>query len=78
VKPVGGIVAKLDAARLAGVKRVIIPKENWQAMFTNIEGMVVCGVEQLEEVISLSLLEDGKCAQISNSTVCSGLLSALG
>ncbi|NMB12893.1 MAG: ATP-dependent protease LonB [Firmicutes bacterium] len=78
VKPVGGIVAKLEAARLAGVRRAIIPKENWQAMFTSIEGMVVCGVEQLEEVISLSLLEDGKCAQISNSTVSSGLLSASG
>ena len=37
VKPVGGVAAKLEAARLAGVERVIIPKENWQTMFANIE-----------------------------------------
>ena len=78
VKPVGGIVAKLEAARLAGVKRALIPKENWQATFANSEDMVVHSVEQLEDVISLSLLDDEKCAQISKSAVSSGLLSALG
>jgi Lon-like ATP-dependent protease len=78
VKPVGGIVAKLEAARLAGVKRAIIPKDNWQSMFSSIDGMVVHGVEQLEEVITLSLLDDANCAQISKSTVSSGLLSASG
>ncbi|NLJ24283.1 MAG: ATP-dependent protease LonB [Firmicutes bacterium] len=78
VKPVGGIVAKLEAARLAGVKRAIIPKDNWQSMFSSIDGMVVHGVEQLEEVITLSLLDDANCAQISKSAVSSGLLSASG
>lgn len=78
VKPVGGIVPKLEAARLAGVKRAIIPKENWQASFANMEGMVVHGVECLEEVIALALLDDEKCPQLSKGTVSSGLLSASG
>ena len=78
VKPVGGIAAKLEAARLAGVKRAIVPKENWQAIFNHTEDMVVHGVEQLEEVIALSLLDDEKCAQISKPAVSSGLLSASG
>lgn len=33
IRPVGGIVAKLEAARLAGVKRCIIPAGNWQEIF---------------------------------------------
>ena len=47
-------------------------------MFSSIDGMVVHGVEQLEEVITLSLLDDANCTQISKSAVSSGLLSASG
>lgn len=78
VKPVGEVVPKLEAARLAGVKRAIIPKENWQASFASMGEMAVHGVERLEEVITLALLDDEKCAQISKGTVSSGLLSASG
>ena len=78
VKPVGGVAAKLEAARLAGVTRAIIPKDNWQAMFANMEGMAVHGVERLEEVIGLALLDEEKCAHISKPAVSSGLLSASG
>ena len=78
VKPVGGVVPKLEAARLAGVKRAIIPKENWQASFASMGEMAVHGVERLEEVITLALLDDEKCAQISKGTISSGLLSASG
>ena len=34
VQPVGGIVPKVTAARESGVKRVLIPAENWLEMFT--------------------------------------------
>ena len=78
VKPVGEVVPKLEAARLAGVKRAIIPKENWQASFASMGEMAVHGVERLEEVLTLALLDDEKCAQISKGTVSSGLLSASG
>jgi Lon-like ATP-dependent protease len=37
VKPVGGVVAKVEAARQAGIKRVLVPKENWQELFQEME-----------------------------------------
>ena len=33
VKPVGGVIPKIEAAKMAGAKAVIIPKENWQDSF---------------------------------------------
>jgi len=57
VKPVGGVVAKVEAARQAGANRVLIPKENWQAIFEKLDGIKVISVEKLEEVISLALLK---------------------
>lgn len=56
VKPVGGIVTKVEAARQAGVKKVFIPKENYQEMFKNIEGITVVAVETLDEVIKGALM----------------------
>lgn len=60
VKPVGGVTAKLEAARLAGVRHVIIPKENWQAIFSHMEGITVHAVERLEEVIDLAVVREDK------------------
>ena len=37
VKPVGGVVAKVEAAKNAGIKKVIIAKENWQEIFEDYE-----------------------------------------
>lgn len=50
VKPVGGVVAKVEAAFQAGANRVLIPKENWQAIFEGLEGVEVIPVERMEEV----------------------------
>lgn len=55
VKPVGGIIAKVDAARLAGANRVIIPLENWQTILTEIKGIKIIPVQYLEEVIEHAL-----------------------
>ncbi|MDD4752783.1 MAG: ATP-dependent protease LonB [Desulfitobacteriaceae bacterium] len=56
IKPVGGITAKVEAARQAGVKKVIIPKENWQEVFDKLTDCKVIAVERLEEIFKLALL----------------------
>ncbi|MBB6729287.1 ATP-dependent protease LonB [Cohnella zeiphila] len=50
VKPVGGVVAKVEAAFQAGAETVIIPKENWQAIFEGLEGVTVIPAETIDEV----------------------------
>lgn len=58
VKPVGGVVAKVDAARQAGASRVIIPEENMQNLFREMEGIQVIPVRRLEEVLDRALLNE--------------------
>ncbi|MCX8131335.1 MAG: ATP-dependent protease LonB [Clostridia bacterium] len=53
VKPVGGVVAKVEAAKLAGIKRVLIPEENWQELFTDM-GIEVIPVENINQVIDIA------------------------
>ena len=59
VKPVGGIVAKIEAAGWAGAERILIPSENWQEMMREEKGGTqVIPVQNLAEVFRLSLLLD--------------------
>ncbi|NBD25887.1 ATP-dependent protease LonB [Paenibacillus glycinis] len=50
VKPVGGVLAKVEAAFQAGADTVIIPRENWQAIFADLQGVRVIPVDHVEEV----------------------------
>ncbi|GIP49518.1 Lon protease 2 [compost metagenome] len=50
VKPVGGVVAKVEAAFQAGATTVLIPKDNWQTLFEGLEGLQVIAVETLGDV----------------------------
>ena len=52
VKPVGGVVAKVEAARNAGIKKVIIAKDNWQELFDTMDIEVV-PVEDIHEVTEI-------------------------
>jgi len=63
VKPVGGVSAKVEAARRAGAKKVLIPKENWQEIFQTMEGIEVIPVTRLEEVFRHALLASNKQAE---------------
>ncbi|MGE5592698.1 MAG: ATP-dependent protease LonB [Betaproteobacteria bacterium] len=56
VKPVGGIVAKVEAAALAGAKRVLIPRENWQESFAERKDILVVPVERIEEVVRAAMV----------------------
>ncbi|MFM1655342.1 ATP-dependent protease LonB [Brevibacillus sp. B_LB10_24] len=58
VKPVGGVVAKVEAAKLAGATRVLIPAENWQSIFEEMKEIQIIPVSTVEEAIRLSLVEE--------------------
>ncbi|MGC5326566.1 ATP-dependent protease LonB [Brevibacillus sp. SYSU BS000544] len=57
IKPVGGVVAKVEAAKQAGVKRVLIPQENWQSIFDEFEGIEVIPIVTVQEAINLAVTE---------------------
>ncbi|RPK23463.1 ATP-dependent protease LonB [Paenibacillus xylanexedens] len=50
VKPIGGVLAKVEAAFQAGAKTVIIPAENWQSIFENLDGLRVIPVDTVQDV----------------------------
>lgn len=56
VKPVGGIVAKVEAASRAGAKKVLIPAENYQEIFCDLNDIQIIPVKHLEEVIRQALI----------------------
>lgn len=67
VKPIGGIMAKIEAARKAGVKKVIIPRENWQETFKEMDIEIV-PVDTIDEVIKEAVLkEDDNKITITNN-----------
>lgn len=56
IKPVGGVPAKIEAAKRAGCTRVLIPKDNYQERFKKLETEVI-PIENIDEVIWLALHE---------------------
>jgi len=68
VKPVGGIVPKLQAALHAGVHTVFIPAANWQEMFSRETGLVVTPVRRLEKVIDGAVLALADAARGTGET----------
>lgn len=51
VKPVGGVSAKIAAAKRAGVRRVFIPYENMQSSFAQL-GIEVTAVREIGQILS--------------------------
>lgn len=58
VKPIGGVNAKIAAAKKAGAKTIIIPKENWQDTFSNETEAKVIAVTNIKEVIKMALVKE--------------------
>ncbi|MDD2620431.1 MAG: magnesium chelatase domain-containing protein, partial [Syntrophomonadaceae bacterium] len=57
VKPVGGVMSKIEAARRAGIKKVIIPADNWLEIFKSFPDISIIPVHELDEVFNHALLD---------------------
>jgi Lon-like ATP-dependent protease len=77
VMPVGGIVVKVEAAMQAGAERVIIPKDNWQHIFSSY-AIKVIPVDNINEVIELALLPVQESVHSPVAAVDMGILTAQG
>jgi Lon-like ATP-dependent protease len=80
VKPVGGVIAKVDAARQAGAKRVFIPYENMQSLFKELDNIEVIPVKRLEQVISLAFdqkEETADHARLGNTWAADGIVPSM-
>ncbi|MCP9300189.1 MULTISPECIES: ATP-dependent protease LonB [Bacillus] len=51
VKPIGGVIPKIKAAKQSGAKKVIIPHENQQSILKQIEGIKIVTVKTFQEVL---------------------------
>ncbi|WP_028392123.1 ATP-dependent protease LonB [Bacillus cihuensis] len=58
VKPIGGVIPKIKAAKLAGAKKVIIPHENMQPLLNEIDGIDIIPVKTVKEVFEIALRKD--------------------
>ncbi len=58
VKPIGGVIPKIKAAKQAGAERVIIPAENMQSIIKEIDGIEVIPVKEFQEVLDLALVRE--------------------
>lgn len=64
VRPVGGVVAKVEAAHRAGAKKVLIPQDNWQDIFREAP-IEVIPVKHLKDVIRMAFLPGRRTSQVS-------------
>ncbi|PRP52644.1 ATP-dependent protease LonB [Bacillus halotolerans] len=51
VKPIGGVIPKIKAAKQSGAKKVVIPHENQQSILKQIEGIKIVAVKTFQEVL---------------------------
>ena len=56
VKPIGGVIPKIKAAKQAGATTVIIPYDNQQSILKEIEGVTIVPVKHFQEVLDQCLV----------------------
>lgn len=74
VKGVGGIIPKIEAAIHAGVKKVIIPKENWQEIFNSFD-IEVIPVETVIEAINIATMRQAEVKHLKAQAAEGNLLT---
>jgi pyruvate kinase len=74
IKGVGGIIPKIEAAVHAGVKRVIIPKENWQEIF-NTYDIEVIPVESIVEAVNIATMRQAEVKHLKAQSAEGNLLT---
>lgn len=75
IKAVGGVSAKVSAAKQAGAKKVLIPKDNWRSAYKAI-GIDVIAITSLDEAIRLALLQEKQNGYVNSDLPKQELLSA--
>ena len=60
VKPIGGVKAKISAAIKGGAKKVIIPEDNYDESFKQIDGVEIFPVHSFNEVITIALKDNAE------------------
>jgi ATP-dependent Lon protease len=58
VKPIGGVVPKVKAAKQAGATCVIIPADNMQSILQEFEGIEILPVKHVKDVFEIALNRD--------------------
>nr|WP_152967806.1 Lon family ATP-dependent protease [Oxobacter pfennigii] len=53
IKPVGGVYEKIHGAHQAGIKKVIIPKDNLKDIQSGIKGVEIIDVDDIEQVLKV-------------------------
>lgn len=69
VKAIGGVNAKIKAAKKAGAKKVIIPEENWNDSFFEMEGIEVISVNNIKEVLDIVIIDNNVDNKILNTNL---------
>lgn len=75
VKGVGGIIPKIEAAARAGVKKVIIPKENWQEIFSTYD-IEVIPVESIVEAVNIATMRQAEVKHLKAQSSEGNILTA--
>ncbi|WP_170007844.1 ATP-dependent protease LonB [Bacillus fonticola] len=60
VKPIGGVFAKVKAAKQAGAELAIVPRDNVQSILKEIDGITIQPVDHLDDVFALALHIEAK------------------
>lgn len=76
VKPVGGVVAKVEAAKAAGATRVFIPRDNWQELFKSYSEVQIIPVDHIEQIIQQALTLQETVERVAIGSPAANMLTA--